>query len=172
VQRLHRAPTRLRQPIDPRAEVVLARDDHLGRADGVGAAGRQRNRDVTSVSWPTAEMVGTGQPAIAAPTTSSLKAPKVLDRAAAAADDHHVDAAYLPMAANAAGDVERRAVALHACRTDHDVRVGVPATQHLDDVANGRALGATSHADLAGNAGSVRLRRGSNSPSFASRSFN
>ena len=48
-----------------------------------------------------------------------------------------------------ARDVERRALALHARRPDDDVRVGVAAAQHLDDVAHGGAVERGDDADLA-----------------------
>ena len=62
-------------------------------ADGVGARrSATKSAMVTSVSWPTAEIVGTGQPAIARATTSSLNAQRSSIESAAAADDDHVDA--------------------------------------------------------------------------------
>ena len=63
-------------------------------ADGVGARrSATKSAIVTSISCPTAEMTGTGHAAIARATGSSLNAQQILDRSAAASDDHDVDAA-------------------------------------------------------------------------------
>ena len=53
------------------------------------------------------------------------------------------------MARERARDLERGAFALHARRADHEVRVGIAAPQHLDDVAQRRAVERGDDADLA-----------------------
>src|SRR6185369_9260233 len=69
--------------------------------------------------------------------------------AATAADDDDIDAFDLADCRHAARDIERRAFALHARGTDHDVRVGVAPTEHFDDVAHGGAVERRYDADLA-----------------------
>src|SRR6185436_19395533 len=71
------------------------------------------------------------------------------DRAAATAGDDDVNARDLADRADRAGDVRCRAVALHPCRADDEVRGRVPALEDLDDVANRRAVERRDDADLA-----------------------
>jgi hypothetical protein len=93
-------------------------------ADGVGARrSATKSAIVTSLSWPTAEMTGTGQEAIARATASSLKAQKIFHRAATAPDDHDVDAGHAADGSDGLRNIERGSVALHARRPDHDLRV-------------------------------------------------
>ena len=55
----------------------------------------------------------------------------------------------LPIARSAVRDVGGRAVPLHARRPDHEVRVRCAAPQHLDDVAQRRAVERRDDPDLA-----------------------
>ena len=62
-------------------------------ADGVGARrSATKSAIVTSTSWPTAEMTGTGQAAMARASDLLVERPQIFDRSAAAPDDDHVDA--------------------------------------------------------------------------------
>ena len=66
-------------------------------ADGVGARrSATKSAIVTSVSWPTAEMTGTGDSGDRARDDLLVERPEVFDRAAAAADDDDVDARHAP----------------------------------------------------------------------------
>ncbi len=129
-------------------------------ADGVGARrSATKSAIVTSVSWPTAEIVGTGQPAIARATTSSLKAQRSSIEPPPRPTMTTSTPLHLGDRPEPARDVERRAVALHARRPNHDVRVGVAAAQHLDDVAHGGAVERGDDADLAGQGRQRTLAR-------------
>ena len=64
-------------------------------ADGVGArTSATKSAIVTSVSWPTAEMTGTGDTRDRARDDLLVERPEILNRAAAAADDDDVDAGH------------------------------------------------------------------------------
>ena len=139
----------LRQPIDARLELVLPRHHHLGRRRR-----RRRphvghevcNRHVRFVS--DRRNGGHGAPGNRPRRDFLVERPEIFNRAAPASDDDHVDARNLADGRHRAGDIERGAFALHAGRTNHDVRVRVAAPQHLDDVAHGRALERRHEADL------------------------
>ena len=93
-------------------------------ADGVGARrSATKSAMVTSVSWPTAEMTGTGDAAIARATISSLNARRSSSEPAAASRDHDLHARDLDDRAQRLRQVGRRAVPLDARRTDHEMRV-------------------------------------------------
>ena len=86
-------------------------------ADGVGARrSATKSAIVTSVSWPTAEIVGTGTAGNRPRDDLLVERPQILDRAAAAADDDDVDARHPADGGQRARDVERRAFALDARR--------------------------------------------------------
>ena len=78
-----------------------------------------------------------------------VERPEVFDRPAAAADDDHVDAWHASNRAQRLRDVDCRAFALNPGRADHEVRVGVPAPEHLDDVADRGAVQRRHDPDLA-----------------------
>jgi hypothetical protein len=78
-----------------------------------------------------------------------VEGPEILDRAAAAPDDHNVNALHLADRGHRPCNVERRAFALYARRTNDDVGVRVAAPQHFDDVAHGSAVERRDNADLA-----------------------
>ena len=120
-------------------------------ADGVGArTSATKSAIVTSVSWPTAEMTGTGDARDRARDDLLVERPEILDRSAAAADDDDVDAGHACDRRAAPRAISRRrALALHARRADHEVRVRVAPPQHLDDVADRRAVERRDDADLA-----------------------
>jgi hypothetical protein len=91
---------------------------------------------VTSVSWPTAEIPGTGDPAIARATTSWLNDPEILDRATATADENHVDPFHLGNRSQPARDIERGAFALDSVSVEsRDVRSHTGGAD-FDDVAH------------------------------------
>ena len=79
-----------------------------------------------------------------------VERPQILDRSAASSDEDHVDALDLGDRSEAACNVERGAVALHARRANHEVRVRVAAAQDVDDVADRGAVERGDDADLAG----------------------
>ncbi len=119
-------------------------------ADGVGARrSATKSAMVTSVSCPTAgdhrhRARGDG------PRHDFLvERPEILDRPAAAPDDHDIDAVDPRDHPQAARDVLRGALALDARRTNHDMRLGIALGQHRQDVANRRAVKRGDHADLA-----------------------
>ena len=93
-------------------------------------------------------MTGTGQSAIARATISSLNAQRSSIEPPPRADDDDVHAGDAADGPQAAGDLERRAFALHARRPNHDLHVRVPASQHVDDVADGGAVERRDDADL------------------------
>src|SRR5262249_27314692 len=72
----------------------------------------------------------------------------ILDRPAAAADNDDVNASYSRDRSQCARDVEGGALALNSCRTNHDLCVGGAPAQHLDDVANRRAVERGAARDL------------------------
>ena len=120
---------------------------------------------MTSVSWPTAEITGTGERGDRARDDLLVERPEILDRSAAAADDDDVDAVDARRSlCSAARDLERRALALHARRTDDEVRVGVAPAEHLDDVADRRAVERGDDADLARQRRQRPLARGVEQP--------
>ena len=135
-------------------------------ADGVGArTSATKSAIVTSVSWPTAEITGTGDARDRARDDFLVERPEIFDRSAAAADDDDVDARHARRSArSAARDVRRRALALHARRADDEVRVGVAPAQHLDDVADRRAVERRDDADLARQRRQRPLARGVEQP--------
>ena len=95
-----------------------ARTTISAAADGVGARrSATKSAMVTSVSWPTAEITGTGAAGDRPRHDLLVERPQIFDRSAAAADDHDVDARRRgAICRSAARDVERRALALHARR--------------------------------------------------------
>ena len=119
---------------------------------------------VTSVSWPTAEMTGTGDAAMARATISSLNAHRSSIDPPPRPDDDDVDARQPADGAEAAGDLERRALALHPRRANDEMRVRIAAAEHLDDVANRRAVERCDDADLAGQRRQRPLARGVEQP--------
>ena len=134
-------------------------------ADGVGARrSATKSAMVTSVSCPTAEIVGTGQPAMARATTSSLNAHRSSIDPPPRPMMTTSTPRTLPMARIAARDVHRRAVALHARGANDDVRVGIAAAKDLDDVANAAPSSDVTTPILRGSAGSGRLRRAIEQP--------
>ena len=130
-------------------------------ADGVGARrSATKSAIVKSISWPTAEITGTGRGRDRAGHELLVERPEILDRAAAAPDDDDVDARDLARSRAApAHDLGGRAVPLDARRPDHQVRVRMAAAQHLDDVAQRRAVERRHDADLARQRGQRPLAR-------------
>ena len=103
--------TRRLEPLHPRARrgaQAIVAADRSGRrtrpsrattssaaADGVGArTSATKSAMVTSVSWPTAEITGTGDARDRARDDFLVERPEIFDRAAAAADDDDVDARH------------------------------------------------------------------------------
>ena len=140
------------QPIDAAAELVLRATRPAPPPPTASARGRSATKSaiVTSVSWPTAEMTGTGDARDRARDDLFVERPEILDRAAAAADDDDVDAGHArdrPAAPRAISSA-----APSPCTRagpNDEVRVRVAAAQHLDDVANRRAVERGDDADLA-----------------------
>ena len=93
-----------------------------------------------------------------------VERPEILDRSAAASDDHHVDARDARDRLERTGDVLARAVALHAHRPHDQVRIGMPAAQDLDDVLERRAVERGDDANLAGEGGNRALARRGEEP--------
>ena len=123
-------------------------------ADGVGARrSAAKSAMVTSVSWPTAEITGIGQAAIARATTSSLNAHRSSSEPPPRPDDHHVHVIDAGDEPEGARDLRRGALALHPRRRDDQVRVRIAAAQHADDVAQRRAVDRGDDADAAGQCG-------------------
>ena len=129
--------------------------------DGVAArTSATKSAMVVSVSWPIAAITGTGHAAIARATTSSLKAqrsssdppprPTITTSTPGDAGD----------ARDGAGDLGRRALALHARRADDDVGWRAPRAQHAQHVAHGRALERGHDADAARQHRQGTLARG------------
>ena len=97
-------------------------------ADGVGARrSATKSAIVTSVSWPTAEMTGTGDAAIARATISSLNAHRSSIDPPPRPTITTSTPAHLPIALMRARRRRRRALALHARRPDQQVRVRMRA---------------------------------------------
>ena len=118
-------------------------------AEGVGARrSATKSAIVTSVSWPTAEIVGTGQPCDRPRDDLLVERPEIFDRSTAAPDDHDVNRGYLPDRGNRGGNLERRTFSLDAGWTNDDVRVGVAAAQHVNDVADRRSIEGRDDPDL------------------------
>ena len=136
-------------------------------ADGVGArTSATKSAIVTSVSWPTAEMTGTGARAMARATISSLNAQRSSIEPPPRADDDHVDARHAADLPQAAGDFERRLLALHARRADHEVqRCGSAGASTLMMSRMAAPSSEVTMPILRGRAGSGRLRAASKRPS-------
>ena len=105
-------------------------------------------------------MTGTGDPAIARATISSLNAQRSSIDPPPRPTMMTSTPGSRPMARRRAGDFERRAVSLHSGRTNDEMRVGVPPAEHVDDVANRSAFERRDDADLAGQRRQRPLARG------------
>ena len=114
---------------------------------------------VKSVSWPTAEITGTGHAAIARATTSSLKA----QRSSIDPPPRPTITTSTPGTRAMRGEpprhVGRGPLALHARRPDDEVRVRIAGAQHGHDVAHGRAIERRDDPDLARQEGQRALAR-------------
>ena len=87
-------------------------------ADGVGARrSATKSAMVTSVSWPTAEITGTGDARNRARDDFLVERPEILDRSAAASDDDDVDARH-------AGDLRAAPRAISGARLSPCTRAG------------------------------------------------
>ena len=135
----------MRRRIRPCAATTIS-----AAADGVGARrSATKSAIVTSVSWPTAEITGTGHAGDGARDDLLVEGPEILDRSAAAPDDDDVDARH-------ATDRAKRA-AISAAAPSPCTRVGRITRcalgwrrrEHLDDVAERRAVERRDDADLA-----------------------
>ena len=103
---------------------------------------------VTSVSWPTPEITGTGQRPMARATISSLNAQRSSIDPPPRTRSTTSTPGTRPTAPSARATILRGALALDARRPNHDVRLGIAAVQHREDVANRRAVERGDHADL------------------------
>ena len=120
-------------------------------ADGVGARrSATKSAIVVSVSWPTAEITGTGDIRDRAGDDFLVERPQVFDRTAPAADDDDVDAGHSCNGPQTSRDVEGRPFALNPGGTNHDLRIRIPSPEHLDDVPNRRAVERGHDPDLPG----------------------
>ena len=130
----------------------LAETTISAAADGVGARrSATKSAIVTSVSWPTAEMTGTGQSGNRA-RDDLVERPEILDRAAAARDDDDVHARDAPDGVE--GALHSQCCSLLAARSvasagSPAARCRVPAApEHLDDVADRGAVERCHDADF------------------------
>ncbi len=120
-------------------------------ADGVGArTSAAKSAIVKSTSWPTAEMMGTGEAGDGSRDRFVVERPQIFDRPAPAPDDHDIDAGHPNDVPDAAGNVGRGALALHTRRANDEMGIRVAAAEYLDDVANRRAVERRDDADFAG----------------------
>ena len=120
---VRRGPQAILQPIDAAAELVLGRDDDLGgrrRRRRAHVGDEVGNRDVGFVADGRDDRHRRARDG--ARHDLLVEGPQILDRSAAAPDDDDVDARHAGDCAQAAGDFERRALALDAGRTDDEVQ--------------------------------------------------
>ena len=134
-------------------------------ADGVGARrSATKSAMVTSVSWPTAEMTGTGDAAIARATTSSLKAQRSSIDPPPRPTMMTSTPGTRPIAFSPRAMSSAALFALNPRRPDHDLRVRVPAAEHLDDVADRRAFERRDDPDFSRQRGQRPLPGGVEQP--------
>ena len=145
-----------------RARKLSARSTTSSAAfDGVAArTSATKSAIVKSTSWPTAEITGTGQAAIARASRSSLNA----QRSSADPPPRPMmttsTSGTRAIARSARTRSARRLVALHARGAHHDARGRMPRREDAQDVAHGRAVERRHDADAAGQHRQRTLPRG------------
>ena len=127
---------------------------------------------MTSVSWPTAEIVGIRRRGERSGDALVVERREVLGGAAAARDDQDVEAPPALQRADRLHDLGGGVLALDADRVDRDREAVEPAREDREDVADRRRPPATSRRrSRAGRRGIGRLRAVSKSPSASSFAF-
>ena len=159
----HFAPARHRRPASASSRAAIAaRSGATSAAAAVGVAARAsatKSQIVKSVSCPTADTTGSAESSTARATALLVERPQVLDRAAAAPDDQHVDFAPCVGGADGGGDLGRRAGALDAAGIDDHRERGPAARERRQHVVQRRRRAVEVTIPTArGNAGSGRLR--------------
>ena len=134
--------------VDPADELVLAADHDLGggRRRGRAQVGDEvGNRHVGFVAdgRDHRHRAGGNRPG----DDFLVEGPQVFDRAAAASGDDDIHAGHGADQPQSARNLAGRALALHARGRNHQVRVGIAAPQHPDDVAQRRAVARGDDAD-------------------------
>ena len=122
-----RSPRRAARRCAPSVRAISSRDGTAASAaaDGVGARrSATRSQSVTSTSWPTAEMVGTGHAGDRARDALVVERPEVFARAAAAADDH--ESASPQRATRSSAAHELRGAPSPCTAAVHDARARTP----------------------------------------------
>ena len=115
---------------------------------GVGArTSATKSAMVKSTSWPTPEIVGTGDRAMVRATRFVVEAPQILDRAAAARDDDRVEVITLIQSLQRGDDLGRSIIALHGRRREHHPQQRPAAANDVEHVLQGRAGGRGDNAD-------------------------
>jgi len=127
------------QPVDTRGKLVLRRHDESRPLPTASApAGRprvgQRDVDLVADAGDHRHRQAANRPR----HRLFVERPEILDRSAAAPDDHDVDALDAADLTEGAGDVRRRRCRPGHGRRDHHVRVLVPPSEHLEDVPDRR----------------------------------
>ena len=126
---------RARAPRNSAAHLLAAaprgrRATSVAAAVGVGArTSATKSQIVKSVSWPTPDTTGSADSNTARATGLLVERPQVLDRAAAARDDQHIDLGALVGDADRARDLGCGLRALHGRRIDHDAQRGPAARE-------------------------------------------
>ena len=133
-------------PRRPRASARAEIGDEIGDGDvGLVPDGRD-HRDRAGGNRPRHDLL--------------VERPEILERTAAAPDDHHVDVDRCARPAGApARSPPAGAFALHARRRDDQVRVRIAPAQDADDVAQRRAVDRGDDADAAGEGRQRALAR-------------
>ena len=148
--RAQHGPQPLVQPIDPAAEFILGRDDELGsrrRSRRAEVGDEVGNGDVGLVADAGDDRHGNARDG--ACDHLLVERPEIFDRSAAAREDDDVDASDTANLPQRARHVRRRVRALHPRRAYDQMDVRVASTEHVDDVADGRAVERGDDADLA-----------------------
>ena len=129
-------------------------------AEGVEARmSATKSAMVKSTSWPTAEMTGTGERAMARATFSSLKAQRSSIDPPPRPTMRTSMPGQAPEVVDALDDLVGRALALDPGRIDEDVEPGVAPLERPQDVDDGRAGGRGDDADRLGPERELPLAR-------------
>ncbi len=132
---------------------------------GVGArTSATKSLKVQSISCPTAEMTGICRAGDGPHHDFLVEAPQILETAAAAPHDQHIEPAAPVQQIDGRGDFFGRARPLHPYRRQHHVQIGESAVQYLQDVADGRARRRGHEAHVLGQQGQGFLALGSKQP--------
>jgi hypothetical protein len=134
-------PQSLGQAINKATEIVASRHDEFscrGRCRGANVSNEIGNRHIHFMA--DARDDWHGGPDDRARNDLLVERPQILNRSTATPHDDDIDVSNAAHHPHTSGNIFSRTFTLDPCRPDNQVRIGVPTTEHLDDVANCRSI--------------------------------